>query len=159
MRALPGNVLSSECQTSGAVVDSALASDLRCWSAACQASLQRLSPDEYFPEGKQMSRSAVRVWEACLKSELVKWASQYGAAGLLATKHVLAQLQAASDWGCSKTLSGRPNHPLEFYRMLRSLDQQEMLPMLTFSFDRTKCEMLAGMSAASHHMHEILCLR
>ena len=118
--------------------------ELHEWSAACQASLQRLSPDVYFPGGQSISRTAVRVWEASLKGELVSWASQHGGAGLQATHHVLAQLKAASDWDSGKTPEGRLNHPQDFYTMLRCLDEQNMLPMLTFSFDRRKCEALAG---------------
>lgn len=118
--------------------------ELHEWSAACQASLQRLSPDVYFPGGQSISRTAVRVWEASLKAELVSWSSQHGGAGLQATGHVLAQLKAASDWDSGKTPECRLNHPQDFYTMLSCLDEQNMLPMLTFSFDRRKCEALAG---------------
>ena len=74
----------------------------------------------------------------------MSWASQHGAAGLHALDQVLKQLKHVSDWQSASMDSSRSSNASDFYSMLRSLDQQGMLPMLTFSFDRRKCESLAG---------------
>ena len=140
--AVPDAMLSPHSQT--ATLTAKLESERQAWLAACDKSRQGLSPDIQFPGGKQISRSAVRVWEAQLKAELVSWASQHGAAGLHALDEVLQQLKDASGWQSASTDSSRSGNASDFYSMLRSLDQQGMLPMLTISFDRRKCESLAG---------------
>lgn len=114
------------------------------WRAAAQAALHKLSPDVYFPGGKPVSRNAVRVWEKALKLQLVLWAAEHGTAGLQAVAQVLARLKQRSAWDPSTTYTKASNDPVQFYRMLRALDQRDMLPALTFSFERTKCERLAG---------------
>ena len=140
--AVPDAMLSSQTTTSAARPKPE--SGRQAWLAACDKSLQDLSPDVQFPGGKQISRSAVRVWEAQLKAELVSWASQHGTTGLHALDQVLKQLKDVSGWQSVSTDSSRSGNAADFYSMLRSLDQQGMLPMLTFSFDRRKCESLAG---------------
>jgi len=142
--AVPGGMLSSHSQTSTLAARPEPEAVRQAWLAACDKSLQDLSPDVQFPGGKQISRSAVRVWEAQLKAELVSWASHHGAAGLHALDEVLQQLKDASGWQSASKDSSRSGNASDFYSMLRSLDQQGMLPMLTFSFDRRKCESLAG---------------
>ncbi|KAL3133315.1 putative ATP-dependent RNA helicase ddx60 [Trebouxia sp. C0009 RCD-2024] len=113
------------------------------WRAAAQAALHELSPDVYFPGGKPISRSAVRVWEQTLKRQLVLWAAEHGTVGLQAVAQVLARLKERSAWDPSTTFTKESNDPVQFYRMLRALDQRDMLPALTFSFERRKCEKLA----------------
>jgi len=142
--AVPGGMLSSHSQTPTKTARPKSDSEHQAWLAACDKSLQGLSPDVQFPGGKQISRSAVRVWEAQLKAELVSWASQHGTAGLDALDQVLQQLKDVSGWQSASTDISRSGNASDFYSMLRSLDQQGMLPMLTFSFDRRKCESLAG---------------
>ena len=92
----------------------------------------------------------MRVWEKALKRELVLWATDHGAAGLQATAQVLMQLRDSCEWDPSRTYTSQSNNPMQFYKMLRALDQQGMLPMLTFSFERRKCEVLAGTAPSVH---------
>ena len=122
------------------------ASSLRLlhWATAAQSFMQDNAPDAYFPDGKAILRSAVRAWEKVLKQELVLWARDHGTAGLQAVGQVLGRLKASSGWDPSRVYTNESSNPLQFYSMLRALDKQEMLPMLTFSFDRRKCESLAG---------------
>ena len=117
--------------------------DMQQWAAACNTALDSLSPDKYFSGQQQISRTAVRVWETKLKAALVSWASMHGPAGLLATKRVLSQLRPTVKALANSPLT-RANSPSEFHQMLRMLDERGMLPMLTFSFERRKCENLAG---------------
>ncbi len=146
--AVPDAMLSPHSQTGTLAARPEPEAERQAWLAACNKSLQALSPDVQFVGGKQISRSAVRVWEAQLKAELVSWASQHGAAGLHALDQVLhqvlQQLKDVSGWQSATADSSRSGNASDFYSMLRSLDQQGMLPMLTFSFDRRKCESLAG---------------
>ncbi len=137
-------VLTPHSQTATLAARPEPEAERQAWLAACDKSLQDLSPDVQFAGGKQISRGAVRVWEAQLKAELVSWASQHGAAGLHALDQVLQQVKDASGWQSASTHGSTSGNASDFYSMLRSLDQQGMLPMLTFSFDRRKCESLAG---------------
>ena len=116
------------------------------WRTAAQAALHTLSADTHFPDGKPISRSAVRVWEKALKQELVVWATVHGSVGLQATAQVLAQLKASSAWDPRTTFTNESYNPIQFYSMMRALERQDMLPALTFSFERRKCERLAGKS-------------
>ena len=123
------------------------------WRAAAHAALHTVSADMRFPDGKPISRGAVRVWEKALKQELVLWAAEHGTAGLQATARVLAQLKEGSAWDPRTTCTNESYNPMQFYRMMRALDRQDMLPALTFSFERRKCERLAGWSLSSLAMH------
>ena len=114
------------------------------WRTAAQAALHTLSADKHFPDGKPISRSAVRVWEKALKQELVLWATVHGSVGLKATAEVLAQLKEGCAWDPRTAFSNESSDPMQFYGMMRALDRQDMLPALTFSFERRKCERLAG---------------
>ena len=96
--AVPDAMLSSLSQTTTSAARPKPESGHQAWLAACDKSLQDLSPDVQFPGGKQISRSAVRVWEAQLKAELVSWASQHGTTGLHALDQVLKQLKDVSGW-------------------------------------------------------------
>ena len=118
------------------------------WWTAGKSAIDKLAPDRYFSQHQQISRSAVRMWETQLKETLVSWATEHGPAGFRAVQQILKQLRAGS-WSSGISSGGTANNPHDFYRMLRLLDQQGMLPMLTFSFDRTKCECLAGEQLAS----------
>lgn len=142
--AVPDAMLSPPSQIATLAAKAKPGFERQAWLAAGDKSLQDLSPDVQFPGGKQISRSDVRVWEAQLKAELVSWASQHGAAGLHALDQVLQQLKDVSGWQSASADSSRSGNASDFYSMLKSLDQQGMLPMLTFSFDRRKCESLAG---------------
>ena len=124
------------------------------WRTAGKEAINKLAPDRLLSQQQQICRSAVRVWESQLKEVLVSWATQHGPVGFRAVQQVLEQLRAGS-WSSGISSGGTANNPLEFYRMLRLLDQQGMLPMLTFSFDRTKCEHLAGEQLASTQV--LLC--
>ena len=115
------------------------------WVLSSKALLQMLSPDKYFSSPQQIFRAKVREWEAQLKHALVTWATEHGSAGCTAVQHVITQLRDRSQ-DSSNIHSGSGNSPQDFYRMLRSLDNREMLPLLTFCFERTKCERLAGKS-------------
>ena len=125
------------------------------WKTAARAALHTLSADMHFPDGKPISRSAVRVWEKALKQELVSWATVHGTAGLQATARVLAQLKEGSAWDPRTTFTNESYNPMQFYRMMRALNRQDMLPALTFSFERRKCERLAGQSLSSLAMHTL----
>lgn len=121
------------------------------WISIAGYAIDCLSPQSYFDKGKSIIRSfvvgrrTVRSWEESLKAVLACWASQHKAVGLEATSKVLEKLKQASQWRPMRAASaGRVITSKEFYTMLRGLDQSNMLPVLTFSFDRRNCERLAS---------------
>ena len=117
------------------------------WMLSAHHFLLRYAPDEYFGKGQAFLRGSVREWERVLKAVLVSWASKHSSHGLHATEQVLKQLKAVSDWestDTSGTSSRKWIKPWDFYTMLKGLNQKEMLPILTFSFDRRNCERLAS---------------
>ena len=118
------------------------------WLIAAHHAVLRLAPGTYFADGKPIMREQVRDWEKRLKAVLVSWASNHGLPGLEAAREVLQQLKAVSAWALDAQNDAVDGciRAMDFLHMLRGLDRKGMLPMLTFSFDRRKCEWLAGQS-------------
>lgn len=111
-----------------------------------------LSPDAYFTTGQSISRPQVRKWEAALKDLLQLWASDSTTTAKAVTAQVLQSIKSNSAWGSARTAATATQariDPDEFHRMLRGLESRGMLPALAFSFDRRKCEYLAGQRAGS----------
>ena len=135
------------------------------WLAIADYAIQCLSPDAYFnsptwdsdttgpfKKGQALIRGfveeqrTVRSWELSLKAVLVTWASRHATDGLDATANVLRQLKELSQWkpvGAAQAAFDKIKSE-DFYHMLKGLDKDGMLPILTFSFDRRKCERLAS---------------
>ena len=124
-------------------------------TTGAHSALHTLSADMYFPDGKPISRSTVRVWEKALKQELVLWATVHGSVGLQATARVLAHLKEGSAWDPRTTFTNESYNPLQFHGLIRALDRHDMLPVLTFSFERRKCERLAGKSLHPLAIHDL----
>ncbi len=80
------------------------------------------------------------------------WASKHAAVGLDATAKVLRQLKELSQWkpvGAAQAAFTKIKSN-DFYHMLKGLDNDGMLPILTFSFDCRNCERLAGKYQAGY---------
>ena len=123
------------------------------WLAIADYAIQCLSPDafntptresdttEIFKKGQALIHGFVeeqgtgRSWQLSLKAVLVTWASRHATFGLNATAKVLRQLQELSSWEPVRRAPalGSRIRPRDFHHMLKGLEKDGMLPILTFS--------------------------